>query len=107
MLFSGIIMKNAVENYKSKENYKHEKKPSLVYLVLATLLLVIEFMVLFYAITIALSCGESNAEKFLHVILALFFTLPYLTAMLIFQPCAKKSINFSFNDSFSGCGMPN
>lgn len=56
----------------------------LILTIFSFILFLIEFMLLFYVIKIALTCPESNHEKFIHVFLAVFFTIPYAFFTIFF-----------------------
>jgi len=61
-------------------------------LVLATLFLVLELLVLFYAISIALQCTNPGPERIIHIVLAITFTLPYVLLNVMFNNCAKQTL---------------
>lgn len=60
-------------------------------LALAIALFIMEIVVLVYAVRIALACSEPGANRVTHVILAVFFTIPYLLFSLFLAPCHKKA----------------
>ena len=106
MLLSCVITKNAVENF-NKENYDGgDKENCLSFLILATILLVIEIALLYYAITIALD-AKSPELKFINVVLAITMTLPYLLLNVLLNPAARAALGESGSAQplqFS-CGM--
>jgi hypothetical protein len=59
-------------------------------IVIALILFVVELSVLYLALTIAWNVSNSNTERFLHIILALNITLPYLLLNLLFNENAKR-----------------
>jgi|MDTC01.1.fsa_nt_gb NADH:ubiquinone oxidoreductase subunit 3 (subunit A) len=61
-------------------------------LVLATIFLVLEIIVLFYAISIALKCTRPGPERIVHIVLAITFTLPYVLLNVMFNKCAQDNI---------------
>ena len=61
-------------------------------LVLATIFLVLEILVLFYAISIALQCTRPGPERIIHIVLAITFTLPYVLLNVMFNKCAQDSL---------------
>lgn len=60
-------------------------------LALALALFIMEVVVLVYAIRIAVACSEPGANRVTHVVLAVFFTIPYLLFSLFLAPCHKKA----------------
>lgn len=58
-------------------------------LTLAFIIFVLEIIVLFHAVNIAIRCSKPGPERISHVVLALFFTYPYLLVALFLAPCAK------------------
>ena len=60
-------------------------------LTLAIALFIMELIVLVYAVRVALACSEPGANRITHVILAVFFTIPYLLFALFMGPCHKRA----------------
>ncbi len=58
--------------------------------IFALSLLLLEIMLIFYAITIALRCSKPGMNRVAHVSLALFFTIPYVLLALFLSPCVEK-----------------
>lgn len=109
MLISCTTLCNAMNNYKNQnkktkedylldnnnQNVNLDKSSELEYLYIlffSILLFVLEFLLLFYAIYIALTCAQTGPEKIVHLILALTFTIPYLLFMVSLNPCATNSL---------------
>ena len=63
------------------------------FLIIAIVFLMLEILVLFYIITIAINCTEPGPERIINIVLAISFTFPYALLNLIFVPCAKKAIS--------------
>jgi len=61
------------------------------FLIIATVFLMLELLVLFYAITIAYNCTTGH-ERVAHVVLAIAFTFPYVLLMLLFNKCSTKTL---------------
>lgn len=61
-------------------------------LVLATIFLVLEIIVLFYAVSIAIQCTRPGPERIVHIVLAITFTLPYVLLNVMFNKCAKDNL---------------
>jgi hypothetical protein len=57
------------------------------YLVVALILVIIEFLILLYALKLAIQCPRTLLMKIVHVIFALFFTLPYVIVMYLSGYC--------------------
>lgn len=103
MFLSGINLKNAIEKYnraKRREKYTAVKAikdgANLAFvsfwLILAILFVMMEFIVLYYSIAIALSCTQKGAERVVNVVLAITFPVPYMMLNLLFNQCAKSRL---------------
>lgn len=105
MLISGSMLKSAVENYqekrkKLKEEYSRGDSINAgisgafasFTLVVAVIFFVLELIVLFYAITMAINCTDPGAERVVNVVLAVVFTIPYVLLNILFNPCAKNTL---------------
>ena len=93
-----IIELNKIEDDKNIERFNdpEESNIDLSYynglLLIGMILFIIEFVFLFYTIKIAFSCSEKGPERFIHVFLAIFFTLPYaLFSIIINKDCVKET----------------
>jgi hypothetical protein len=93
--------KASQENYEKKtkataEPAKEEPKKELpfpvavVLLGLALIVFVFELVVLFHAVKIALKCSRPGPQRICHLVLAVFFTYPYLLFALFMSDCAQK-----------------
>jgi len=100
MLVSTTMLKKSVEKYqqnrRSMESYSKfesaEAGASAAFitfsLIVALIFVVIELLVLFYAINIALTCTKPGKERTVHVLLAVMFTAPYMLLNVLFNKCA-------------------
>lgn len=61
-------------------------------LAVAVFFLALEFLVLFFAISVALKCSQGGAERIVHLILAVTFTLPYMLFSVFFSNCATEAL---------------
>jgi len=61
-------------------------------LILSVIFFVMEIILIFYAILIAFSCTEGGPERIVHVFLAVFFTIPYILLMIVFNKCAGETL---------------
>lgn len=59
------------------------------FLVLAIIFFILEIVVLVYGIIIAINCTKGGAERIVHVVMAITFTLPYVLIMSVFNTCAQ------------------
>ena len=59
-------------------------------LMIAVVFFLLELVVLFYSIMIAMACTKSGAERVVHVTLAILWTFPYALIAIFFNPCAKS-----------------
>lgn len=62
------------------------------FLIIAIVFVMLELLVLFYAITMAINCTKAGPERIVHVVLAIVFTFPYVLLSMFFSPCAKKTL---------------
>jgi phosphotransferase system glucose/maltose/N-acetylglucosamine-specific IIC component len=96
MLVSTLNLSNAIKNYEiNRENFygdSSSRDVCLSCIIIALILFVVEVAVLYFALTIAWSISDTNTEKFLHVVLALTLTLPYLLLNLLFNQRAKAAL---------------
>lgn len=96
MIGSSVLLCKAVEHY--NKNNKRESydatcgSPSLLLLIVSITFLIIEICMLYFAIKVALASGNSRETTFVHVILALTLTLPYLLISLTFNPDARAAL---------------
>jgi hypothetical protein len=91
--------KTYTENYKagsaeSSEDPKVAKElPFSVMAILFALALIIfifELIVLFHAVKIAIKCSKPGSQRICHIVLAVFFTYPYLLLALFLSECAQS-----------------
>jgi uncharacterized membrane protein YgcG len=105
MLVSGSMLKSAVENYQLKKKNlkeKYSKGDSInagisgafasFTLVVAVIFFILELIVLFYAISMAINCTEPGPERIVNVVLAVVFTIPYVMLNILFNECAKNTL---------------
>jgi hypothetical protein len=62
------------------------------FLVISTIFLMLELIVLFYSVNIAMKCTSPGPERIINIALAISFTFPYALLNIIFVPCAKKTL---------------
>ena len=62
------------------------------FLVIATVFVMLELLVLFYSINIAMNCTIPGPGRIVNMVLAITFTFPYALLNMIFVPCAKKTL---------------
>lgn len=119
MLVSSFALKNSLEKYKkSKRRGKNNKSKrvkrssalrssesssnsnSALSVAAAVVFLVLELIVLYYAIALAFSCSQKGPERVVNVILAVLFPFPYLMLNILLNGCAKSTLQsgkFSLN----------
>lgn len=61
-------------------------------LVVALVFFVLELIVLFYAIGMAINCSKGGPERIVNVVLAITFTIPYVMLNILFNQCAKGTL---------------
>lgn len=112
MLISSSLFAKSVEKYRSakkaRESYGWDdarRDINLLFettlLILASILLVFEFLLFVYAIFLAINCTSGGPERVVHIVLAVFFTIPYVLVSVFMSQCAKESLGGSgfFPDS--------
>ena len=106
MLISTTLLKNSMENYNriktnnSKENYSFGEAAGAgtsaafasFFMVVSLVFFLLELVLLFYAINMALVCTEGGPERIVNIVLAVIFTLPYVMLNILFNDCAKQSL---------------
>ena len=94
MFFSACLLQNCV---KDKDKNMYSKSDSAVFkgltIVFALVVLMIELLLLFYSVGIALRCTKPGTERFVHIVLVIMFPFPYALVSVIANPCAKKYLN--------------
>lgn len=118
MILSGTCLKNSIDSYNHHvhEGYKTDAKMKaqcVAVIVVSIIILIIEIAVLYYALDIAINTTQAGAERFIHVILAVLFTMPYLLFSLLLNPKASALLTGGTSGSpvarfrmrGGGCGM--
>ena len=67
------------------------------FVVIALIFVVFEFILLVFAIIIALRCTKSGVERIVHFVMALIFTLPYILLNSLFNGCAINMMRGDIN----------
>ena len=60
---------------------------------------VFEFLLLVIAIMIAINTTSEGKERFVHLVLAIFYTMPYLLLMAVFNEGARNYLKLSGKES--------
>lgn len=110
MLVSSNFLKSSYEKFKKNRQEKKIKEGynavessmagisasfDTFILVLAILFFILELLLLFYAITLALKCTKPGPERITHLVLAVIFTLPYVLFSSFFSKCAQDTLRGS------------
>lgn len=82
-------MKNCNKNDNNKPLTTGQKVVASILLTLATIVFILELLVLVYAIQIAFATTQPGKERILHIIFAIFATGPYVLLNLFFSSSAK------------------
>lgn len=108
MLCSSLISMYSLDNYKKTQTDTPEKMESAKTLCfLAFLMLLVEIALLVYAIMVAVNWEvESTLQRFVHVFLAVFLTIPYILVTIIAKslPPSPSSRSPRSYSKFA-CGM--
>ena len=105
MLLSCLLFKNSTDQYNStmRENYDNHHQKSkdtntcIACIVVAIVILVIEVALLYFALDIAVNTTQSGAERFVHIALAIIFTLPYLLFSVMMSTKAQNILRGNMN----------
>lgn len=104
---SGTILKSSLDRYrqarKDRENFSAISSGdsagagagaafSSFALVVSVIFFVLELVLLFYAINMALVCTKGGPERIVNIVLAITFTIPYVMLNILFNKCAKNSL---------------
>lgn len=104
MLVSGLVLKSAFERYNRKKRMVERYSKSTVaaagvsaafesfFLIVAIVFFILEFIVLYFAVKVAISCTDGGAERIVHVVMAVTFTLPYMLMNTLFNECVKSNL---------------
>lgn len=104
MIISTSILRSAIRSYNRKrkimEHYSKSQAANAglsaafdsFVLLVSLLFFVLELLVLYYSIGIAISCTKGGPERIVHIVLATIFTLPYILLNVIFNKCANSNL---------------
>ena len=95
MFFSACLLQNCVKDKDVKNMYPNSNSTVFkgLTIVFALVVLMIELLLLFYSVGIALRCTKPGTERFVHIVLVIMFPFPYALVSVIANPCAKKYLN--------------
>ena len=101
MLISSYLLHNNYEKYqKFRENFTVgqaiEAGSSAAFIsftvVVSIIFFILELLLLFYGLKMAIVCTEGGSERVVNVVLATMFTMPYVLLNILLNDCAKKSL---------------
>lgn len=69
------------------DSTKHFK---IFFLIIAIIFVIMELLVLFYAVNMAIKCTKAGHERTVHFVLATVFTFPYALISMFFSPLCQK-----------------
>ena len=96
-MITGItILAKAAELKRSKEKYSSLSSAkaggslaAYTFLnIVGAIFLVLELVLIFYNISIALKCTKPGAERMVHILLAITIPIPYMFGNILFKKCA-------------------
>ena len=108
MIVSSSILKTSLEKYQTlkrlQENYSTGSVAGAgasaafisFSLVVAVIFFILELILLFYAIGMALQCTSGGPERIVNIVLAVTFTIPYVLLNILFNQCAKNSLKTNY-----------
>lgn len=100
MLFSSSLLSSALkkqrEHFSLKKDFEKATTNAFISfsVAIAVIFFVLELIVLYAAILIAIKCTKPGTERAIHVVLAITFTMPYLLLSIFFSDCTKKILNY-------------
>ena len=93
MIIGSLFLKNSLDNFvRNKENFGDDsmtEQKIMSMIIIITVIVLVEIALFYFAVDIAINVTTSNSERFVHIMLALLFTMPYLLAMVVFSEPAK------------------
>lgn len=100
MLVSSSYLVNALRSKNKKETYKlsnsvndgAETAVDVFSVILSFIIILAETVLLFYAIQSVYACTKPGKERVVNMILAVFFTSPYMLLKCTFDSCTKNSL---------------
>lgn len=104
MIVSGTILKNTVERYRRAQKKKERYSISTAFdagsstafaafgLVVAVIFFILELLLLFYAVSTALTCTAPGPERIVNIVLSITFTIPYMLLNTLFNKCTKDRL---------------
>lgn len=105
MIISSTVLNNALKARSKSLKHKKEGYSMLNsandgmnlgfatgFLISAVVFVMLEILVLFYGLQIAINCTKAGPERIVHIVLAIVFTFPYVLMSVFFSPCAKKTL---------------
>lgn len=107
MIVSSSILKTSLERYRElrmKEGYSTSSVAGAgasaaftsFSLVVAVIFFILELILLFYGVGMALQCTAPGAERIVNIVLLVVFTIPYVLLNTLFNQCAKNSLRTNY-----------
>lgn len=105
MYISTTLLNNAWNKHKNnRENYDNLTKSDSAsagasaafdsfFIVMASIFFVLELVLVVYSVIIAINCTKGGAERIVHIVLSITFTLPYILIMSVFNKCAQSTLS--------------
>lgn len=105
MLVSSTYLYNALSNQKKAQRKKEKFTTwdsaeagvstgvATFFVILASFFVLLEIVLLFFALNIAFSCSNVPEERIIHTTLAIIFTGPYMLLNIFFGKCGKTIQN--------------
>lgn len=84
------LIKYSNENIREYYNQQCLEKAIMIYI--ATVFMIIELILLYYAVLISLRISRNNTERLIFIILSITYTTPFILFMLLFNEDARKSL---------------
>ena len=136
MIISSALLTGAIKNHKDQIRKEASRRENFTtgtsstgkgvstgftvfYVIMAFIFFVMELLLLIYSVLIAIRCTKKGPERIMHITLAVMFTLPYALVNIVFNDCAKKTLQnesiipgfgkskFQFGGRGCGCSMNN
>lgn len=91
------LIKYNNENIRIKENYNHENdknknEMNCAMFYAAVIFMIVEIILLYYAIIISLRISRNNTERIIFILLSITYTTPFVLFMILFNEDARKAL---------------
>lgn len=92
MLISSTMLKNAIVKSRKHHNDDDKLSPAVTgyFIFILTIFFILELIVLFYSIKIAVKTTKIGPERTVNIILACMLSFPYMMFNILLNPAARE-----------------